>query len=262
MGRYRRAVTYPGGQYQGLGLFDEPPPPPRRTGRIAAVAVAAVVVIVGAVVAVVLLNQGGDSGGGPGPTTGPTTTTRQTTEAPPGEVVANEDAHVAYSVPDGWVASGGDPIALPSMSGLSISALAGSGEYACEGRDYSRGFAGSGTAPDGEINEVANDIAHAVGTDGYTGASGLEVSVGTPEAVERTGDDGTAVDGVQVEATVTTSGSACLSTKGLVVVTVLRVADGLRFVVVNGDTAGGPTDPPPVERAALLAVADSARPIP
>ena len=253
-------MTYPGGQYQGLGLFDEPPPP-RRTGRIAAVAVAAVVVIVGAVVAVVLLNRG-DDGGGPAPTTSPTTTTQRTTEAPPGEVVANEDAHVAYSVPDGWVASGGDPITLPSMSGVSISALAGSGDYACEGRDYSRGFAGRGTAPAGEINEVASDIAHAVGTDGYTGASGLEVSVGTPEAVERTGDDGTAVDGVQVEATVTTSGSACLSTRGLVVVTVLRVADGLRFVVVNGDTAGGPADPPPVERAALLAVADSARPIP
>ncbi|EWC62806.1 hypothetical protein UO65_1840 [Actinokineospora spheciospongiae] len=253
-------MTYPGGQYQGLGLFDEPPPP-RRTGRIAAVAVAAVVVIVGAVVAVVLLNRG-DDGGGPGPTTGPTTTAQPTTEAPPGEVVANEDAHVAYTVPDGWVASGGDPITLPSMSGLSISALAGSGEYACEGRDYSRGFAGSGTAPAGEINKVASDIAHAVGTDGYTGASGLEVSVGTPKAVKRTGDGGAGVDGVQVEATVTTSGSACLSTRGLVVVTVLRVADGLRFVVVNGDTEGGPADPPPVDRAALLAVADSARPIP
>ncbi|MCG8920166.1 hypothetical protein L6E12_30780 [Actinokineospora sp. PR83] len=253
-------MTYPGGQYQGLGLFDEPPPP-RRTGRIAAVAVAALVVIVGAVVAVVLLNRGAGSSGS-GPTTGPTTTTQRTTGAPPGEVVANEDAHVAYSVPDGWVASGGDPIALASMSGLSISALAGSGDYSCEGRDYSRGFAGSGTAPAGEINQVANDIAHAVGTDGYTGASGLEVSVGTPKAVERTGDDGTAVDGVQVEATVTTSGSACLGTRGLVVVTVLRVADGLRFVVVNGDTAGGPADPPPVERAVLLAVADSARPIP
>ncbi|WP_156753779.1 hypothetical protein [Actinokineospora pegani] len=243
-------MSYPGGGYQGLGAFQEP----RGRGPVIAAVVAAVVLGGGAATFLVL--DRAPAAGGPAPAPPPTTAAT----TPGGELVDNLTGRIAFTVPVDWdVADGADPVVLKSL-GTPITSYATAGAYECAGESYNRGFAGSGVARPGEINQVATDIAHAVGVDGYSSASSVRVEVGTPKPVTRSRADGAGVDGVRVEAVVTTSGNACMSTRGLIAVTVLDLGGRLGFVVANGDVEGGPADPAVLDGAAVAAIADSARP--
>ncbi|WP_424185527.1 hypothetical protein ACOBQX_27090 [Actinokineospora sp. G85] len=243
-------MSYPGGGYQGLGAFRGP----SRRGPVIAAVVAAVVLLGGGAAAFLVLDR--EPAEGPAPTSPPTSATTSA-----GTLVDNLTGRIAFSVPVDWdVAGGAGPVVLKSLPTAPITAYATTGDYECAGTSYHRGFAGSGVARPGEINQVATDIAHAVGTDGYSPASSVRVEVGTPKPVTRVRADGATVDGVRVEAVVITSGNACTSTRGLVAVTVLDLGGRLGFVVANGDVEGGPADPAVLDGAAVAAVADSARP--
>ncbi|GLZ40068.1 hypothetical protein [Actinokineospora sp. NBRC 105648] len=251
-------MTYPGGEYQGFGVYQ--PPPKRGGGRVVVIAVVALVLIVAAVVTILLLNRGGTPEGQPTTTTGLTTTTTTTTtsRAPAGRTIANDPAKIQYEVPDAWV-DGTDPVKLKSVPDVSIDHLAGLTEYRCGDKVYSRGVVGSGTVPRGEINQRATDLARAFGTEFYGSGSGVDVVVGTPKRISRETGGKRAV-GTQVEATVTTTGDTCLAAQGKIIVVLLDIDGELRLLLVNGDMAGGPDTPPPPDQDDLAAIAASARP--
>jgi hypothetical protein len=69
--------------------------------------------------------------------------------------------------------------------------------------------------------------------------------------------------GQLAEVTVTTPvDDGCLATGGTILVLAVPAAGGSSVLVVNGDTAGGPVDAPPVPpRGVLDAMIASARPV-
>lgn len=225
--------------YRGLGVYQRP----KRRWPIAVAIVAAVVVIAAAVV-IVTTRWSPAAAPVPAPTTAPTTEASPAVETS----VENEAARVRYAVPEGWRPTEDARVGLP---GMALTGVAVRGEYRCGGKDYTRGLVGGGTAPPGEVNQVASDLARGFGRELYGSGQGLQVTVGTPK---RSGG------AVRVDAAVTTSGDECLARRGRVTVVVLDHAGALRVVVVNGDLEGGPQTPPPPTEAELRAIADSVRP--
>ncbi|MGQ0841814.1 hypothetical protein [Actinokineospora sp.] len=255
-------MTYPGGQYRGFGVFEEPPPPRDRTKPVIIGSLIAVVLIVAAVLAITLIDRERGTPVAQSTTTTTTkTTTTTTSAAPDGQPIENLAAKVRYTVPESWtVAKDAQPITLQTVAGVSITQLAGYGDYRCGGKSYSRGIVGSGTVARAEINQAGTDLARAFGTEFYSTGTGVEVTVGTPKKITRTADNGSAVEGVQVDATIVTTGNDCLASKGRVSVVLLDYADALRLVMVNGDLEGGPATPTPTTPADLQTIADSVRP--
>ncbi|SER95815.1 hypothetical protein [Actinokineospora terrae] len=259
-------MTYPGGDYQGLGFY---PGPPRRDRRLLViiVSVAAIVLVVGAVVAIILLQRQSSTPAAPTSSTGPTSTTSSaakttTTTEQAGRKVENDTAKLSYVVPDSWTPiDSATPITLKALPGVSIDHLVGLTEYQCGGKSYSRGVVGGGKVARGELNQRATEIAQAFGKQLYTGGSGVEVVPGTPEPVTAATGAGTELKGVRVTAAVTSTGDACLAGKGELVVVLLDDGTDLRLLLVNGDTEGGPATPPPARSAELDTIADSVRPL-
>ncbi|RLK62086.1 hypothetical protein [Actinokineospora cianjurensis] len=260
-------MTYPGGDYQGLGFY---PGPPRRDRRLLVIiaSVAAIVLVVGAVVAIILLQGPASTPAAPTSSTGPTTTTTgsaaktTTTTKQAGQKVENDTAKLSYVVPDSWTPiDSATPITLKALPGVSIDHLVGLTEYQCGGKSYSRGVVGGGKVARGELNQRATEIAQAFGKQLYTGGSGVEVVPGTPEPVTAVTEAGTELKGVRVTAAITSTGDACLAGKGELVIVLLDDGTDLRLLLVNGDTEGGPATPPPARSADLATIAASIRPL-
>ncbi|GAA2985448.1 hypothetical protein [Actinokineospora diospyrosa] len=263
-------MTYPGGDYQGLGFYPGPPKPDRRK-LVIIVSVAAILLVVGAVVAVVLLQRQSSTPALPTDTTTTTTTTSATTTSrktttttskQAGRVVENDTAKISYAVPDTWTPiESSQPFTLKSLPGVAIDHLVGLTSYDCGGKNYSRGVVGGGKVAKGELNQRATEIATAFGKEFYSGGTAVDVVAGTPRAITVTGADDKNYKGVRVEATVTSAGDQCLAGKGKLVIVLLEDETDLRLLVVNGDTEGGPATPPPAKDADLASIADSVRPL-
>ncbi|MBM7775889.1 hypothetical protein JOD54_006093 [Actinokineospora baliensis] len=266
-------MTYPGGDYQGLGFYPGPPKPDRRR-LVIVLSVVAIVLVVGAVTAVVLLQQQSSTPALPPSsttattTTGPTSTTTSrkttttTTTKRAGRVIENDTAKISYAVPDTWTpVESAQPITLKSLPGVAIDHLVGLTPYDCGGKNYSRGVVGGGKVAKGELDQRATEIAKAFGTEFYNGGTAVDVVTGTPKAITVTGADDKQYKGVRVEAEVTSAGDQCLAGKGKLVVVLLDDGTDLRLLVVNGDTEGGPATPPTAKDADLASIADSVRPL-
>ncbi|GLW91020.1 hypothetical protein [Actinokineospora globicatena] len=260
-------MSYPGGDYQGLGFYPGPPRRDRRT-LVIAVSVAAIVLVVGAVVAILLLQRQSETPAlptsttsAPSSTTTTTTTSKATTTTTKqaGRTIDNDTAKLSYVVPEAWTPIEGG-LTLKSVPGVTIDHVAGLTEYQCGGKTYSRGVVGGGKVAKGELNQRATELAQAFGKELYNTSSGVEVVPGTPKAITAKGSGGTELKGVRLTAEITSTGDACLASKGQLVLVLLDDGTDLRLLLVNGDTEGGPATPAPAKTADLAAIADSVRP--
>ncbi|MGM1063081.1 hypothetical protein [Saccharothrix sp. Mg75] len=264
------------GSYGGLGVFsggDEPPPRKDRTRLWIAVG-AVVLVLVGGGLTTYFLTRSGStpaaqaSSGSPGPTTTTTTapSTTRSTEAGPSCEAAKPDWNClpvpalsySYDVPKGWSPAGGSAN-VEGMADVKLTGLTLTGAYDCKGNGFTRGGAGGVVVPAGDLAAVAGDFAQKLGTQFYNSAPRFDVKLGEPKPVKLTGD--VVIEGVQVDATITTSGNECLATKGVVKVLVLKGDPGFHVFMANGDLEGGPAEPKPPTEADLQAMVDSVKPL-
>ncbi|MFJ6672473.1 hypothetical protein ACIQMJ_15305 [Actinosynnema sp. NPDC091369] len=265
-----------GGSYGGLGVFsggDEPPPKKSRTKLWLALGAVVVVLVGGGVTAYVLTRPDGSTPVGQGTsssqatttTTKPSTTAKSTpTSAPPPtcepakqgwNCLPVQNLSYSYDVPKGWTpVSSSAPV--EGMDDVKLIGLTVTGAYDCEGNDYTRGGAGGVVVPQTDLTAVAKDFAQKLATQYYKSAPKSEVKLGEPKPVKV----GT-IEGVQVDATATTSGDACLATKGMVKVLVLKGDKGFHVFMANGDLEGGPAEPKPPTEADLQAMVDSVKPL-
>jgi hypothetical protein len=145
-------------------------------------------------------------------------------------------------------------LASKTLSDVTLYFPATLSSYQCEGKEYGRGGLGAGTVAKSDPTQEATTIAKAFGADFYSSSTAPKVETGQPKQVtSRTGK------GVQVDATVTTTGNACLASKGKVSVLLLEGATEYKYLVVNGDVTGGPATPAPPTEADLQKIVDSAR---
>jgi hypothetical protein len=264
--------VYPGdGQqhssYQGLGYY-QPQPPRKGRNLVMIFSIVAIVVIIAAVVTIVLVNRGGGSPGAqntPAASTQPTTTAPASAKADPlkprnpgWSVIKNEKAKLIYEVPPTWTVVPNGSLASKTMPGVTMSSPATIGSYECETKKYTRGGLGAGSVPKTDPAKQATDIAKAFGADFYSSGTAT-VQAADPKQVTHKDIDGKTVRGLQVDATITTTGNTCLATKGKVSVLVLDPGGDLQFFVVNGDLEGGPATPAPPREAELQKIVDSAR---
>lgn len=270
-----------GSSYGGLGVFsggEEPPKKSKKKLWIVLGAIAAVLVIGGGITTVVLLNksdtppvaQTTDT------STSETTPSEQTPTSTPsksgsctprkaGTTCVTTALGYTYDVPKGWQANT-DRVPLPSMKGVQLSGMSDYGKYECDGKQWTKGTAGGTLVDKGDINKAASDLAKAAATDFYSGSPKNDVAVGQPKPIKfqhktKEGKDIT-VEGVQVDATSTSSGNECLNNKGVVKVLMLVGTTKFHALVVNGDLegdAGGSTPALPRD-ADLQAVIDSLTP--
>ncbi|TQM83472.1 hypothetical protein FHX81_5897 [Saccharothrix saharensis] len=266
-----------GGSYGGLGVFsggDEPPPKKSRTALWLVIGAVVVVLVGGGVTAYVLTRPDGSAPVAQGTsssqattttTTKPPTTAKSTqaTEPPltcepakPGwNCLPVPNLSYSYDVPKGWTpVSSSAPV--EGMEDVKLIGLTVTGAYDCEGNDYTRGGAGGVVVPQTDLTAVAKDFAQKLATQYYKSAPKSEVKLGEPKPVKV----GT-IEGVQVDATATTSGDACLATKGMVKVLVLKGDKGYHVFMANGDLEGGPAEPKPPTEADLQAMVDSVKPL-
>ncbi|WP_077006817.1 hypothetical protein [Saccharothrix sp. ALI-22-I] len=266
-----------GGSYGGLGVFsggDEPPPKKDKTKLWLVIGAVLVVLIGGGVTAFVLTRPDSSTpvaqstgSSTPTTTTAPSTTKSTTPSEPnstcepvkPGwNCLAVPALSYSYDVPKGW---------SPSPSSASVDALdvkligvSLTGTYDCGGNGFTRGGAGGVVVPQTDLTAVAKDFADKLATQYYNSAPKFEVKLSEPKPV--TIPNGASnIQGVQVDATVTTSGDQCLATKGMVKVLVLKGDKGFHVFMANGDTEGGPADPKPLTEADLQGMVDSVKPL-
>lgn len=175
----------------------------------------------------------------------------------------NPDGKLEYQIPPtGWRpenAAGGNIGQVQLRQGAYFTA------YTCgsPAKIYQRGQLGSGSAPKTDPTVLATSLARLAATDYYTPAGSTTnpmITVAGPEPVQRMLADGTTVSGVQVEAIANQQADPCLASQGTVLVLVLALADRDAVLVVDGDTQGGPADPPPATVDALQAILDTATP--
>ncbi|QFZ22660.1 flagellar basal body-associated FliL family protein [Saccharothrix syringae] len=264
---------YPGG-YGGLGVFSGGGEPPRKSRTKLWLAIGAVVlVLVGGGATAFLLTRDETPSAGPSssntsqPTTTsrpkPTTTTKPSTDPaatcepvkPGWNCLPVPALSYSYDVPKGWSPSSGTA-PVEGMTDVRLTGLSLVDAYDCGGKGFTRGGAGGAVVPQSDLAAVAKDFAQKLGTQFYNSAPKSEVKLGEPKSVEL----GT-IEGVQVDATITTSGDQCLATKGMVKVLVLKGDRGYHVFFANGDLEGGPADPKPATEADLQAMVDSVRPL-
>jgi hypothetical protein len=175
----------------------------------------------------------------------------------------NPQSGLRYQIPPtGWRpenAAGGDIGQVQLRQGAYFTA------YTCgtPAKIYQRGQLGSGSAPKADPALLATNLARLAATSYYTppgSTTAPTITVAGPEPVTRVLDDGTPVSGVQVEAIANQQGDPCLATEGEVLVLVFALADRDTVLVVDGDTEGGPADPPPATNDQLQAILDTAVP--
>ncbi|WP_285747046.1 hypothetical protein [Lentzea sp. NBRC 105346] len=249
-----------GGSYGGLGVFsggDEPPKKDKKKLWLVIGAVVLVLLVGGGITTFLLLNNKSEeppvaqsTSETPTPTSATPEETETSTPPPNGDCKPRKEGMTCvatalgynYDVPKGWQASD-VRYPIPSMPGATITGVAEYGAYKCEGKEFHKGTDGGVLVDKGDINKVAADLAKAVATDFYTGAAKPTVTVGAPKPVKfphktKEGKDIT-VEGVQVDATVTTSGDKCLASKGIVKVLLLVGTTKFHAFIVNGDLEGG-----------------------
>jgi hypothetical protein len=175
-----------------------------------------------------------------------------------GPTVALRDvtgAGLVFGVPEDWTPAPGAPAA-----GLPVEAAHFGPGYECGGSTFFRGFAAALAAPGLPPDVAAQELGGLAGTSFYTRTGGVpaEVRVAAPRPVDVGG-----TPGQLAEVTVTTPvDDGCLATGGTILVLAVPAAGGSSVLVVNGDTAGGPVDAPPVPpRGVLDAMIASARPV-
>lgn len=271
-----------GSSYGGLGVYsggDEPPEKDNKKLWLVIGAVVLVLLVAGGITTLLVVNNKetppvSQSTSDTPSTTQETTEEEPTTTTPPKTsdckprkadmtCVATSLGY-NYDVPKGWGANE-DRLPIPSMAGVTLTGVSDYGAYKCDGKDFTKGTNGGALVDKGDINKVAGDLAKAVGTDFYSGAT-ANVTVGQPKPVKfphktKDGKDIT-VEGVQVDATITTSGNKCLATKGVVKVLLLVGSTKFHALVVNGDLegGGGGDKPPLMKEADLQTVIDSLTP--
>ncbi|MBP2323886.1 hypothetical protein JOF56_004271 [Kibdelosporangium banguiense] len=255
-------------QYQGLGYFPQPgSQPPRKRGRLVVIfAIAALVVIIGAVVTIVLVNRSSDE---PQAQNQPATSTPETTTASQGtaqlepqnagwSVIKNEKASLIYEVPPAWTPSPGGTVTSKTQPDVVLSSPATLASYTCEGKRYSRGGMGGGTVKKSNLAEAAANMAKALGEEFY-GSAQPSAQVGPPKQVSAKTTEGKPIKAVQVDATITTTGNACMASQGKVSVLMLEGPDTYSFLLVNTDLTGGPATPPPPNEAESQKIINSVR---
>lgn len=187
---------------------------------------------------------------------------RQVAAGPPGttSVAAVQTVRgpaLTYQVPGDWTVA--EQAGPEPDGGIALTGVADGPRYECGSADFVRGLAGTLVVPSGpDPGELASTVARDFATSGYQVNGPPEVQVGSP-----TPRDVGGLDGVLVEATVVASSSdGCLATDGVVLALAVPLPDGASTAVllVNGDLAGGPAEPPSPQRADLDAIVDSARP--
>jgi hypothetical protein len=272
------------GSYGGLGVFsggDEPPPKKDRA-KLWLVIGAVVVVLVGGGVTAFVLTRPDDSTpvaqttGSSTPTTTSTTksgtsksTPKTTTTGEPNSTCEPVKSgwnclpvpglSYSYDVPKGWSPVNGTA-SIDGMTDVKLTGLTLTGAYACGGNDFNRGGAGGVLVPQTDLTAVAKDIAQKLATQYYKSAPKYEVKLGEPKPVKIAGA-AAEIEGVQVDAIATTSGSECLATKGIVKVLVLKGDKSFHVFMANGDLEGGPAEPKPPTDAELQGMVDSVRPL-
>ncbi|WP_447003734.1 hypothetical protein ACRAKI_29385 [Saccharothrix isguenensis] len=270
-----------GGSYGGLGVFsggDGPPPENDRT-KLWLVIGAVVVVLVGAGVTTYALTRPDDptpvaqntssSTAATTTTTAPKTTTTSKTTAPSEPNATCEPVRTgwnclpvpglsySYDVPKGWTPANGHAV-VKGMTDVKLTGLTVIGAYDCEGRSFTRGGAGGVVVAQTDLAEVATEFAQKLGTQFYQSAPQFDVELSAPKPV-KVPNEPAEIEGVQVDATITTSGDKCLATKGMVKVLVLRGDKGFHVFMANGDLEGGPAEPKPPTEADLQGMVDSVR---
>jgi hypothetical protein len=233
-------------------------------------AIVALVVIVGTVVTIVLVNRSPDEPQAQNqPASGPsaaTTTTKTTGKGTPEleprnagwSVIKNERASLIYEVPPSWTPAPGGTVASKSVSDVVLYFPATLESYECEGKRFSRGGLGGGTLETTDLAETATRLAKGLGEEFY-GSASPTVQVGEPKQVNAKTTEGKAIKAVQVDATISTSGNACMASQGKVSALVLEGTESYSFLVVNTDLTGGPATPPPPNEAESQKIIDSVR---
>ena len=266
-----------GGSYGGLGVFsggEEPPPEKKSKAKLWLVIGAVVVVLVGGGVTAFVLTRPEDSPPVAQNTTSSTSTTTTTTTKTTPSTPPNATCEpvkqgwnclpvialsYSYDVPKGWSpAAGNAPV--EAMEDVKLTGLTVTGAYDCAGKGFNRGGAGGVVVPQTDLTAVAKDFAEKLATQYYKSAPKSEVKLGEPKSVKLPSPLGE-IEGVQVDATATTSGNECLATKGMVKVLVLRGDKGFHVFMANGDLEGGPAEPKPPTEADLQGMVDSVKPL-
>ncbi|MFD1149957.1 hypothetical protein [Saccharothrix hoggarensis] len=267
-----------GGSYGGLGVFSggEGPPPRKDRKKLWLAFGAAVLVLVAGGVTAYALTRPDKTTTIANTSTATTTTatksstttkTTTSTQAPPTceaakpgwNCLAVPALSYSYDVPKGWSPSSAGPT-VEGMDDVRLTGLTLTGAYDCGGDEYTRGGAGGVVVPQTDLTAVAKDFATKLGTQYYDSAPQFEVKLGEPKPVKIPGTAGD-IEGVQVDASITTSGAECLATKGMVKVLVLKGDTGFHVFMANGDLEGGPATPKPPTEADLQAMVDSVKPL-
>lgn len=238
--------------------YGPPPPPPRRSKLPMILSLVAIVIIVGAVVAIVLVNRT-ESTGQPTAqkdTTSTTTTkgnsssTKSTSPTSGGQSggdhadwIAIENAGLSYQVPADWQRSDG---AVDSGLEVQFAGVANYGIYDCEGKNYVRTFAASGSVQgkdekDLDLAATLVDFAKSFAAKGYSADSTVDVP--TPTEVEVGDKSGMTVTAkVKVKVTIPN----CQATDAEVAIVGVPVEEqgkpkGVAMLVVVSDVSGGPS---------------------
>ncbi|MBW0119611.1 hypothetical protein I4J48_30655, partial [Pseudonocardia sp. KRD-169] len=234
----------PGQQVWGGPGWGPPAPPPPRRGRLVTLIAVGVFLLAALGVGGYFLIDLTSSGGA----TVPADFRRITTST------------LTYAVPPDW----SDSPDAGSVLGAPLEGRADAPGYLCGENQYFRGIIASSFVP-GErpADAVATAFARETGSSYYRSSDGgtPDVQVSAPRPFEAGG-----VPGQLVEATSRTpTDDGCLATAGTVLLLALPTtgpdgSPGTAVLIVNGDTAGGPADAPPLaDRATLDAVLASAR---
>ena len=171
---------------------------------------------------------------------------------------------LTYTAPAGWTAEppgGAGPLDGPTLTG----AVRGPG-YDCGGETHVRGFAAAALLPVDPAGAAgpagaAERLARWFAATAYAAGDGTapEVTVAPARPVRVDGAAGP-VDGAVVEAAVRAPARGdCPATAGTVLVLAAPAGGGTATLLAAGDTAGGPADPGPVDRAALDALVAGVR---
>ncbi|WP_433263884.1 hypothetical protein ACQPZF_33495 [Actinosynnema sp. CS-041913] len=266
-----------GGGYGGLGVFsggDEPPP--KSNAKLWLIVGVVVLVLVGGGLTAFLVTRSDGTenlanSGTQSPTTTSTSAAKPTTTTKSGtptckagkadwNCLAVESLSYSYDVPRSWSPNPGsaDITGLPDVK---LTGLTVYGVYECGGARYNRGSTGGAVVAQSDLPAVAKNFAQKLGTQYYNSGKTADVKLSEPKPVKVPNGSRPEIEGVQVDATITTSGNDCLAGKGMVKILVLKGSTGFHVFMANGDLEGGPADPKPVAEADLQAMVDSVKPL-
>ena len=256
-------------QYGGLGVYSGGPPEKPKRPRWPIIAAVVVLVLAAGGAATYFLTKGSDDQtAAPSPTkSAPTTSDPPTSTS---RAAATCDPHAAgwtcqpvpalsysYDTPDTWKPSKATGL-VEGLPDLKLTGISTYGEYQCGGKGYNRGNTGGAVVKSTDANALAKDVATKLSAQYYQSGDAT-VAVGEPRAVTV---PGTKVTGVQVDSVITTTGNACLASKGSIKVLVLQGDSALHLFMANGDLEGGPAEAPkPIPEADLQAMVESVKPL-